>query len=58
MKKIVVGFVVIIGMLLFNSCTDNSLEEIENNEKKENIEIHNIDRGDIEAPGSQGQDND
>ncbi|CAL2108670.1 conserved hypothetical protein [Tenacibaculum sp. 190524A02b] len=34
MKKIVVGFIVIVSMLLFNSCTDNSLEEIENREQK------------------------
>ncbi|CAL2092160.1 hypothetical protein [Tenacibaculum sp. 190524A02b] len=32
MKKLVIVFVSITTMLLFNSCTDNTLEKIEKNE--------------------------
>ncbi|SED21211.1 hypothetical protein SAMN04489761_4639 [Tenacibaculum sp. MAR_2009_124] len=33
MKKVVFAFVIVLASLTFNSCTDNSLEELERNEQ-------------------------
>ncbi|CAL2093193.1 conserved protein of unknown function [Tenacibaculum sp. 190524A02b] len=51
MKKILLGFVVIAGMSLFNSCTDNSLDEIENREQQR---MQFIDKDNVETPTTKG----
>ena len=48
MKKVFTMFVLFLGMLAFNACTPNSVEEDESNT------IYNVDRGEVEKPGNQG----
>ncbi|CAL2094576.1 hypothetical protein [Tenacibaculum sp. 190524A02b] len=45
MKKILLSSVIVLASLTFNSCTDNTLEELE---IKKNEEIQFIDKEDID----------
>ncbi|WP_147431687.1 hypothetical protein [Tenacibaculum discolor] len=52
MKKVTLILAVVFSTFLLTSCTDESkeLEELNN----ESLEVYNVDRKDIERPGSQG----
>ncbi|CAL2107479.1 hypothetical protein T190115A13A_460005 [Tenacibaculum sp. 190524A02b] len=47
MKKVTLIVGIIIGMLSLNSCTDNTLEEVENREQQR---VQFIDKDEIENP--------
>lgn len=49
MKKVVLAIALVLGVLSFNSCTDNSLEELENENERNNIQL--IDKEEVESPG-------
>ncbi|MGG8495604.1 hypothetical protein ACQY1Q_04240 [Tenacibaculum sp. TC6] len=51
MKKLVALLVFSLGILLFVSCTDNSLEDIEKNEKK-HTKLNNIQLTDPDDDGT------
>ncbi|MGG8496886.1 hypothetical protein ACQY1Q_10745 [Tenacibaculum sp. TC6] len=51
MKKVVVILGVVFTVGLLSSCTDNSLDDIENNEKQQ---IQLIDKDDVETPTTKG----
>lgn len=48
MKKVILAMIVLFTVVSFTSCTDLTDED------ETIFEIHNVDREDIERPGSQG----